>query len=230
MAAMTVADAGRRNVAGLEDRLLRTLESCMDRPSAQGTLRLCVSMARVDVQAMRARDGERLLKCLQHSLEAVVRDPRRRGACADGLAQVLASRDVTPDDGPRRAEVAISEEYDIVQARAVGRDVATDLGFSPTAQVKIATVISELARNIFAYAGAGTIAITGLDDGRPGIEIVASDQGPGVADVDLVLSGDYESRTGLGIGLRGSKKLMDEFAIESVPGKGTTVRARKYRE
>jgi serine/threonine-protein kinase RsbT len=227
---MTVTDAGRRNASGLEERLLRTLESCMDRPSAEGTLRLCVSMARVDVQTMRATDGERLLKCLRHSLDAVVRDSRRRGACADGLAQVLAARDVAPDDGPHRVDVPIAEEYDIVQARAIGRDVATDLGFSPTAQVKIATVISELARNIFAYAGTGTIAIAGLNDGRPGIEIVATDQGPGVTDLDLVLSGDYESRTGLGIGLRGSKKLMDEFVIESVPGEGTTVRARMYRE
>jgi len=227
---MTDIQTSSGGTAGLEARLLRALESCLDRPSAQGTLRLCLSMARVDLQAASAGDGERLLKCLQHSLQAVVPDPGRREACAAELAEVLASGAVATEGASRRVEVAIGEEYDIVQARAIGRDVATDLGFSPTMQVKIATVISELARNIFAYAGTGTIAITGLDDGQPGIEIVATDDGPGVADVDLVLSGDYESRTGLGIGLRGSKKLMDEFVIESTPGKGTTVCARKYRE
>jgi serine/threonine-protein kinase RsbT len=227
---MNATDTDRHNLAGLEKALLQALQTCMDRPSALGTLRLCVSMARVDIQAMSAGDCDRLVKCLQNGLHAVVHDPQQRDACADRLAKVLGAVAETPGNAPRQVEVPIGEEYDIVQARAIGRDVATDLGFSPTMQIKVATVISELARNIFTYAGSGTIAITSLNSGRLGIEIVATDEGPGVADIDSVMSGDYESKTGLGIGLRGSKKLMDELTVESTPGVGTTVVARKYRE
>lgn len=125
-------------------------------------------------------------------------------------------------------EVNINVEGDIVRARGAGRDMCRELGFSEINQVKVATAISELARNIFHYAKTGRIVVRRLPAPRPGVEIVASDRGPGIPDVKLVLSGSYRSRTGMGKGLLGARRLMDHFEVESGPDKGTTVVLRKY--
>ena len=97
--------------------------------------------------------------------------------------------------------VAILSEADIVTARQQGRTLAARLGFSLTEATLVATVISELARNILMYAGSGTIVLQTIDDRTPrGILIVASDHGPGIADVRLALSGGYSTSGGLGLG------------------------------
>jgi serine/threonine-protein kinase RsbT len=125
-------------------------------------------------------------------------------------------------------EIPILVEDDIVRARSAGRDLCRDLGFSEINQVKVATAISELARNIFQYAKTGLVVLRTLSGARAGIEIVASDQGPGITDVPLVLGGNYRSRTGMGKGLLGARRLMDHFEIDSGPGRGTKVTLRKY--
>ena len=129
---------------------------------------------------------------------------------------------------PGDTEIPILVEDDIVRARGAGRDLCRDLGFSEINQVKVATAISELARNIFQYAKTGLVVLRRLGGARPGIEIVARDNGPGIPDVQLVLGGSYRSRTGMGKGLLGSRRLMDHFEIDSGPGRGTTVTLRKY--
>lgn len=130
--------------------------------------------------------------------------------------------------GPESLDIAIKVEGDIVRARGAGRDMCRDLGLSELNQVKVATAISELARNIFHYAKTGNIALRRLSQPRPGIEIVATDQGPGIPDLKLVLSGAYKSKTGMGKGLLGARRLVDFFEVDSGPDRGTRVVLRKY--
>ena len=126
--------------------------------------------------------------------------------------------------------IPIHREGDIVTARDAGKQMCISLGFSEVAYVKVATAISELARNIVKYASAGTITARVLGGARRGIEVIAADPGPGIADVDLVMSPKYRSRSGMGIGLRGTRRLMDDFELKSHVGRGTTVTIRKYRD
>lgn len=124
--------------------------------------------------------------------------------------------------------VPIRAEHDVVRARTLGKDMAKSLGFSDVDQTKVATAVSELARNIFQYAGTGEVRFRRIEGKRKGIEVVARDQGPGISDPNLILSGQYRSKWGMGAGLRGTKRLVDDFELDTVPGHGTTVRIRKY--
>jgi len=130
--------------------------------------------------------------------------------------------------GPESLDIAIKVEGDIVRARGAGRDMCRDLGLSEINQVKVATAISELARNIFHYAKTGNIALRRLSAPRPGIEIIATDQGPGIPDLKLVLSGSYKSKTGMGKGLLGARRLVDFFEVDTGAERGTRVVLRKY--
>lgn len=124
----------------------------------------------------------------------------------------------------------IRSDLDIVIARTLARDTAKALGFGAIDQARIATAVSELARNIFLYAGSGTVTVKGLDrNGRKGIEIVCDDQGPGIANIDLVMQDGYSTSRGMGMGLPGAKRLMDEFDVRSREGEGTTITCRKWR-
>ncbi len=125
-------------------------------------------------------------------------------------------------------EIPIVIEDDIVRARGAGRDMCRDLGFTEINQVKVATAISELARNIFQYAKTGLVVLRRLNAPRVGIEIVASDKGAGIPNLQVVLGGGYRSRTGMGKGLLGSRRLMDHFEIDTAPDRGTTVLLRKF--
>jgi serine/threonine-protein kinase RsbT len=126
--------------------------------------------------------------------------------------------------------VPIDSDSDMVPARAQGRALATKLGFSRTDQTLIATAISEIARNIVVHVGRGEIVLEPLyEDDRYGLLVVAEDAGPGIADVDAALDHGSASGKGLGLGLPGARRLMDEFQIASEPGKGTTVTMKKWR-
>jgi serine/threonine-protein kinase RsbT len=129
---------------------------------------------------------------------------------------------------PETLDIAISVEGDIVRARGAGRDMCRELGLSEINQVKVATAISELARNIFHYAKTGNIVLRKLSAPKVGIEVIATDQGPGIADIKQVLSGTYKSQTGMGKGLLGARRLVDFFEIETGPDKGTRIVLRKF--
>jgi serine/threonine-protein kinase RsbT len=105
--------------------------------------------------------------------------------------------------------------------------MALRLGFPRAEATKIAVVISELGRNIKRYAGRGSITLTACDGEEKCIQIVAQDQGPGIQDVERVLAGGYSTSKGMGVGVSGSRRLMDEFAIQSITGAGTTIRTTK---
>jgi serine/threonine-protein kinase RsbT len=125
--------------------------------------------------------------------------------------------------------ININNEFDIVLARQKGREVSKELQFGGVDQARITTAISELARNIYLYAGSGQITISILEEnGRRGIHISASDNGPGINDIRMVLQDGFSTSGGLGAGLPGVKRLMDTFDIDSVPGSGTTITISKW--
>jgi len=127
-------------------------------------------------------------------------------------------------------EVSIKSEGDIVAARRTVRDAAIQAGFGMTDVTRIVTAASELARNVFKYAGEGVMTWRPLEEpGRAGIELRFIDQGPGIADVQLALQEGYSTGAGLGLGLPGAKRLMDEIDIQSAPGRGTTITLKKWR-
>ena len=127
--------------------------------------------------------------------------------------------------------VPIGADADIVTARGEGRALAGRLGFTRTDATLIATAISEVARNILVHAGTGEVSIAeATDDQRVAIVVVARDNGPGIADVDRALSEGYATGNGLGLGLPGSRRLMDDFVVDTKVGAGTTVSMRKWRE
>lgn len=127
-------------------------------------------------------------------------------------------------------EVQIRIEYDgdIVLARQGARQLASRLDFSATELTIFATAVSEVARNIVRFAGHGEIVIQLLESPRPGVGVLARDAGPGIPDVEQALLDGYSTYQGLGLGLPGARRLMDEFALVSEPGRGTTVTMTKW--
>jgi serine/threonine-protein kinase RsbT len=127
--------------------------------------------------------------------------------------------------------VAVNSDQDIVLARQKGRALANELGFSAVDATFIATAVSELARNILAYARKGEITLRAVHgSSRKGIQVVASDDGPGIPDIRQALRDGFSTSGSLGLGLPGVRRLMDEFEITSQPGQGTIVAVKKWRQ
>ena len=125
--------------------------------------------------------------------------------------------------------VPIDSDADIVAARQQGRALAAPLGFTGADLTLIATAISEVARNIVAYAKRGEIVLSlANQDSRRGVVIVARDDGPGIPDLAQAMQDGYSTSRSLGLGLPGAKRLMDEFDIVSQVGKGTTIVMKKW--
>ncbi len=125
--------------------------------------------------------------------------------------------------------VQINRVHDVTLARRMGMDLALEMGFERADATKIAVTISELARNILVYAQTGSITILCRAEIEPKyIKIIAADKGPGIPDVDAALSDGWTTSGGLGLGLSGSQRLMDDFMVDSQPGKGTTITAVKW--
>ena len=132
---------------------------------------------------------------------------------------------------PEQAErIAIESDADVVTARQRARALAVGLEMPSTDQTLLATAISEVARNITAYAVRGEVSLELVRDGRgrQGIRVVARDDGPGIADLERAMTDGYTTGGGLGLGLPGARRLVDEFDIETAPGAGTTVTLVKW--
>ena len=129
-------------------------------------------------------------------------------------------------------EIVINTEHDIVLCRRACREVAKDYHFNLVDQTRITTAASELARNIFEYAKSGvvTLEILNNDIGEVGLQAVFHDDGPGIENIEIAMREGWTSHRGMGLGLPGSQKLVDEFIIESTPKKGTTVTIVKWRK
>jgi serine/threonine-protein kinase RsbT len=135
---------------------------------------------------------------------------------------------VGPDAAAER--IAIESDADVVTARQRARELAISLDMPSTDQTLLATAISEIARNITAYAERGEVLIDLVRDsrGRRGVRVVARDRGPGIADLERALTDGYTTGGGLGLGLPGARRLVDHFEIETAPGEGTTVTLVKW--
>ena len=133
----------------------------------------------------------------------------------------LAGRDMALVRTERRA---VRVDQDVVAVRQVVREWAVAVGFSLVDQTKLVTAASELARNTMIHGGGGEMRLQALNDGpRRGVKVMFIDTGPGIADIELAMKDGYTTKGGLGLGLSGSKRLVNEFEIDSSPGKGTTV-------
>jgi serine/threonine-protein kinase RsbT len=129
---------------------------------------------------------------------------------------------------PTEASVQVRYEADVAAAMRLVRHFAMATNFSPIDTCYLATVATELASNLWIHAGGGVLQVALLPN-LPGIEIIASDQGPGIADIDLAMQDGYSTGNGLGCGLPGVKRLMDGIEIDSQPGQGTHIRVWKRR-
>jgi serine/threonine-protein kinase RsbT len=125
--------------------------------------------------------------------------------------------------------IPIVRDTDVVTARLAARALASRVGFTGTDLVLIASVVSEVARNIVAYAGPGEVLLSVVQSrSRLGLQVIARDQGPGIADLSRALEKGFSTSRSLGLGLTGSKRFMDEFRLESTLGSGTIVTMRKW--
>lgn len=127
--------------------------------------------------------------------------------------------------------IFVEKELDVARACQEARRLAQTMGFGGTAQACIATAISELATNLVFHAAGGTITLSTVErEGRQGLEVLCQDSGPGIEDLELAMQDGYSTRGGLGGGLPGVKRLMDEFEIQSQVGVGTRIVARKWKK
>ncbi|MFD9494624.1 MULTISPECIES: anti-sigma regulatory factor [unclassified Streptomyces] len=124
----------------------------------------------------------------------------------------------------------ITANAGVVQARQLVRALALECRFSLVEQTKLITAASELARNTLIHGGGGTMTADLVEErGRRGVRLVFSDRGPGIPDVDLALTDGWTSGGGMGLGLSGSRRLVDDFALDTTPGQGTTVTITKWK-
>jgi len=129
----------------------------------------------------------------------------------------------------KQKKIKIDEEFDIAKASFEGKSLVITAGFKETDQCMIATVISELARNIFIYALRGEIRIKIIEkNNKKGIEIIAQDEGPGIKDIGQAMKDNFSTGGSLGLGLPGVKRIMDEFVIDTKIGEGTKITVRKW--
>ena len=127
-------------------------------------------------------------------------------------------------------ELPIQTSADVVSVRQAVRSAAMEQSFSLVDQTKLVTAASELARNTLDYGGGGVVRIELLLEGiRRGVRLIFKDQGPGIADIELAMRDGYTSGGGLGLGLGGAKRLVNDFHIDSAPGKGTTITITRWR-
>lgn len=207
----------------MDAQLTSVLTRYMGEVSAAAILRTARARADWHEGRLPAERVTTFLTAVGLGLRTFVADPVQREGCLEALRAVLGR-------GACECEVAVQGDTDVVRCRTCARELCAALGFSPADQTRVATVVSELARNIVRYAGEGHVELRPLPPGggRPaGVEVVARDSGPGISNLDSILAGHYQSRTGMGMGLLGSKRLMDELSIETSPGRGTVVRARR---
>ena len=149
---------------------------------------------------------------------------------ADAVGHAVAGERPDADTGLPLLTLEIRYEQDVVLARQRARQIAEFLGFDAQDQTRVATAVSELARNAFEYAGGGRVryALEGAPPDRQALVVRVSDTGPGIPDVPAVLDGRYVSPTGMGVGLVGARRLADRFHIETAPGRGTIVEIARF--
>jgi serine/threonine-protein kinase RsbT len=187
---------------------LAVLTRYVSRVNAQVALSLALKRAGMTPENIGPNDIERLLPHLEGSLNLFI----ERSQLPKLFAEL--GRQSEPANFTKKM-ISIDVEADVSEARLQARQLCLDMGASMMSTQKVATLVSELARNIFLYAQRGRIEIIPELDRGKRIIIKASDAGPGIPNLQQIMAGDYKSKTGLGMGLRGSKRLANRFEIES---------------
>lgn len=192
-------------------------------------------LATTPIQQLTASDRATIMQELENSVRLFARSNSAQliAACAKALNPGSGTSAGTGTASPAAPamlapkKLPIEQEKDIATARLEAWSEAVRIGLSKFASVKVATAVSELARNIVFYAGKGTVELRSLKDERgvAGLQIIASDQGPGIpsAKLEEIWAGTYKSQRGMGKGLVAVKKLVDDFQLDTRPGVGTTV-------
>lgn len=212
----------------VQEAVLKTMRAYVTRITAQAVLDLTMRRLGLTTAALE-RDGlsAEFIQQLVRGLSIYLKSAEDRRVCRqalEGIGRGAASAASTSSRSqPSEETIAVEREADVVSVRRKARELARTLGFDHTTQIKIATSVSELARNIYSYAGEGIITLRRLSRNGGGIEVVAKDEGPGIPNLQKILDGDYRSKTGMGLGLRGCRQLMDQFDIKTRPGKGTQI-------
>lgn len=128
-------------------------------------------------------------------------------------------------------EIRIDKEADIIAVRQLVRDLTKTYRFDQFASAALTTAASELGRNVWVHAQSGTARIAVVHNGQKvGVELEFADRGPGIADLQRALAGGYSTARSLGLGLSGTKRLVDEFNVDTAPGQGTRVKIRKWKK
>lgn len=212
----------------VETAVLEELSRFLSPIMARSVLQLAVSKSGCKLDHGSKPDVG-LLAALEQGVRLYVDNSHQASECMDKVRQAWNRGLSKQDTGGGAAHkddvtIPILDEADIVRARGTGREICARLGFTPSAQVKAATLISELTRNIVLYAKTGEVRLSVTKEGtKSALKISARDQGPGITGLDVIMSGNYRSKSGLGMGLMGCKRLADSFHIETGPGKGTHV-------
>jgi serine/threonine-protein kinase RsbT len=235
----------------LSESLLRILTRYVSSPTAQSIVKLARQRANVTaVRLDRARLGE-MFAPIERNLRLFVGEPSKVDECCAAIQELITGRSPVAEPSSARSGppasarspeppsvrsgppasarsflpsilVQIRVEDDIARARSEARDLTSTMAFSVVGRTRLVTAVSELARNIVLYAKEGRIELTPMAS-PAGITVTASDRGPGIANLEQIMTGDYKSRFGMGLGLRGVKRLADRFEIHTAPGQGTTV-------
>lgn len=225
-------------------------------PLAHVFVMTTLSRLDIDPSKLTPETMPRVVRLLADSLPAYMSDTRRREECMarllalspDGMAEpsrvaplpidpgaTLPARrsrrppsETTSVPAPKVTVVRVQSAEDVMRACDAVRELTRSIGFPQVVETKVATAVAELARNLQLYArGGGEVQVSVIGDPPRGVEVVTVDQGPGIPNLDHVLNGKYRSKTGMGMGLRGARRLMDTFDISTSPA-GTRVVVRKY--
>jgi serine/threonine-protein kinase RsbT len=190
--------------------VLAALERYISGMNARALLNQAVKDADGSLVSPRSGELAQVGQSLCRSLSIFVREELRERAAEE----VMAVCGIAPQ-APRASKVELRAESDISKARSEARRICEMFGSSAYTIQRITTIVSELARNIVSYTSGGTIELEALTDGSPRMRLVARDTGKGIPNLDEILSGRYRSRTGLGKGIAGCKRLADAFRIDT---------------
>jgi len=204
----------------MKDRVLKVLMRTMSRLHAEMTLRRAVSKAKANARLDDLSTYPQLAAALETSLHVLTSE-------SEALVAVRELRALLTPDPPPAVTLELRTEADMSVARQAARNLAEKMGARSFAAQNFTTAVSELVRNIVQYAGEGVVELSPLSEGRRGVRVHAIDKGPGISNLEEILAGEYESKTGLGKGILGVRRLMDRFEISSGSG-GTRVEAELH--
>jgi len=205
-------------MSAAQDRMVAVLGKYLSAINAQNVLSRALRDARLTGATLTVDDARRLQQPLERGLRLFL----PLGTVAEILVEL--SRAFAPTEPPKVQLLEIRTENDISEARVAARLVCETLGARRIVVQKVATIVSELARNAFMYAGGGQLELVPSTRPRARLLVRAVDRGPGIPNLEEILAGRYKSRTGLGSGILGTKRLAERFEIQTGPG-GTRVEA-----